>query len=76
MIPPCAASASGTSEPTGSSGAISPSVIARPNSIEVTDLAIDQLSKRRWRLIGSARSPWTRQPSRYTRTANDSCVLP
>jgi hypothetical protein len=43
-IVPCGWSASGTSDPTGSSGEISPSVIARPNIIEVTDLAIDQLS--------------------------------
>jgi hypothetical protein len=43
-IVPCGWSASGTSDPTGSSALISPSVIARPKSIEVTDFAIDQLS--------------------------------
>ena len=34
----------GTSAPTGSSGEIRPSVIARPKISAVTDFAIDQLS--------------------------------
>ncbi len=57
-------SASGSSEPTGSSGEISPRVIARPNTSEVTDFASDQLSYRVSRLAAYARSTPTRQPLR------------
>ena len=65
VIAPWARSASGTSEPTGSSGEMRPSCIARPNISEVTDLAIDQLSnvvRRGWR--APARSSPTRHPWR------------
>ncbi len=44
VMAPCGLSASGNSAPTGSSGEIRPSVIARPKISAVTDFAIDQLS--------------------------------
>ena len=64
MISPCALSASGASEPTGSSGDIRPSVIARPKIIAVTDFAIDQLEYREWRFWSASLSSPTRQPPR------------
>jgi hypothetical protein len=59
---PCARSAWGSSEPTGSSGEMACSVMARPKSSEVTDFPIDQLSKVWLRFTAAARSSPTRQP--------------
>jgi hypothetical protein len=43
VIPPWGPSASGISEPSGSSGLIRPRVIARPKTIATTDFDSDQL---------------------------------
>jgi len=64
VIAPCLRDASGMSAPTGSSGEMRPSVIARPKTSEVTDFAIDQLSNFALRLSAASRSSATRQPWR------------
>ena len=62
MIAPWAASATGISEPSGSSGPIRPWVIARPKMSAVIDFAIDQLWKVVCAFTGPSRSEATRHP--------------
>ena len=69
VIAPCAWSATGISEPSGSSGPTRPWVIALPKIRAVIDFAIDQLWKVVCALTAASRSDATRHPYRYTRTA-------
>jgi hypothetical protein len=76
VISPCGSSASGTTEPSGSSGEIAPRVIARPKTSATADFAIDQLWYLVSRVTGAAESSPTRHPCRYTRIANDEFCWP
>ena len=64
MIAPCGWSASAISEPSGSSGEISPIVIARPNTSAVSDLASEKDSYCAFSFPGVSTSDATRQPCR------------